>query len=140
MIQTNEYNNETQSNLKNQVSSLRERKELLDQKKIHYNTQQLNENKAMIETNAELKQIAKNPGGKQRNPKLDQQSRFFKTSSKKFIDEQEMSPIVKSKEDINQNDLLYKVSKEKTNLKIKEKMKTDAFVEENLNNKRFTEN
>lgn len=75
MIHTNEYNNSINNQLKEQVKDLRIKREDLDIKKIHFNTQQLDKNKFMIEQNAHLKHVAKNPGGKPRNPKLDQDCR-----------------------------------------------------------------
>lgn len=75
LIQTNEQNTTKNNTLKEQVKMLKARKEETDINMIHYNTEQLSKNKMMIDNNADLKQLSKNPGGKPRNPKLDQESR-----------------------------------------------------------------
>ena len=76
LVNTNEFNSKSCTNLKQINKDLKLKKEIVDQYFIHQNTDQLNMNKEMIERNAELKDKNKNPGGKQRNPKLDQSSRF----------------------------------------------------------------
>jgi hypothetical protein len=97
-------------------------------------------NKEMIETNAELKLKNKNPGGKQRNPKLDQSSRFGNGLQQKVINNQ-ISPLRQTtQEDFDINEEGERKSREKVNRKIKDSYKNDAFVYENLNNKKFTEN
>lgn len=140
MINTNEFNNEECVKLKKEVADLRLKKEIVDQQQIHQNTDQLNLNKQMIESNAELKQLTKNPGGKMRNPKLDQNSRFMSGLSKNIINAQVSPPKQRTEEEFNINEEHEKKSREKTHRKIKDQQQNDAFVLENLNNKKFTEN
>lgn len=74
----------------------------------------------MIESNAELKQLTKNPGGKMRNPKLDQNSRFMSGLSKNIINAQVSPPKQRTEEEFNINEEHEKKSREKTHRKIKD--------------------
>lgn len=140
MIHTNEFNNEECGKLKKDVKDMRLKKEFVDQFYIHYNTDQLNFNKHMIESNSELKMLSKNPGGKQRNPKLDQNSRYMTGQGRNIINAQESPPRQRTEEEFNINEEHERKSREKTNRRIKDNFQSDAFVLENLNNKKFTEN
>jgi len=51
-----------------------------------------------------------------------------------------MSPPKARPEDLELNDKYEKESRERTNRIITDKMKSDAFVQDNLNNRQFTEN
>lgn len=140
LVNTNEFNSKSCTNLKQINKDLKLKKEIVDQYFIHQNTDQLNMNKEMIETNAELKNKNKNPGGKQRNPKLDQSSRFATGLQQKVINNQ-ISPLRQTtQEEFDINEEGERKSRERVNRKIKDSYKNDAFVYENLNNKKFTEN
>lgn len=83
--------------------------------------------------------MSKNPGGKPRNPKLDQPSRYFNHAVKQGLPDQ-MSPPKARPEDLELNDKYEKESLQRTQRIISDKMSSDAFVQDNLNNKQFTEN
>lgn len=55
LIHTNEYNSSINNTMKDHVKMLKQRKEEIDINMIHYNTKQLDNNKDMIENNAQLK-------------------------------------------------------------------------------------
>jgi len=51
-----------------------------------------------------------------------------------------MSPPKARPEDLELNDKYEKESRDRTHRIIQDKMQSDAFVQDNLNNKQFTEN